>query len=165
MRKIFALILAVAGMIVLPISTASANGPPIVNDTSHPVNEAEIQVGVFPCTQQLAELALVESGVIHITVFSDDTVHFTGTLHGTVSADVIPTDGIIDFTGSFVEEFQGNGMVLEEGGAIGKAEASFILNGSVTASDGSTFKIHQNEHTVFDSAGVPKLDFSKVGCR
>jgi hypothetical protein len=42
---------------------------------------------------------------------------------------------------------------------------SFTLNGSGTNADGSTFKFHQNGHTVFDSAGVPKRDFSKTNGR
>jgi hypothetical protein len=157
--------LAFVGVLALPMASAFAQGPPVLNQTDHLVNESEIQVGVFPCTGQLAELTLVESGVIHITLFADNTVHFTGTLHGTLSADVLPTDGIPDVTGAFVERFGGNGMLLEEGGAIGKGEGSFILNGSVTTADGSTFKVHQNGNTVFDSAGVPKLDFSKTNCR
>jgi hypothetical protein len=158
-------LLAFVGVLALPMASAFAQGPPVVNQTNHLVNETEIQVGVFPCAGQPAELTLVESGVIHTILFADGTVHFTGTLHGTVSADALPTDGVPDFTGAFVEHFGGNGMLLEEGGAIGKGEGSFTLNGSGTNADGSAFKFHQNSNTVFDSAGVPKLDFSKTNCR
>jgi hypothetical protein len=160
-----AMLLVGSGLaIATNLGQAVAQGPPIVNETSHSVNEAETQEGVFPCTGQLAELRLVESGVIHITVFADGTVHFAGTLHGTLSADVLPTDGTPDFTGAFVERFGGNGLLLEQGGAVGKAGVSFVLNGNVAGADGSTFSVHESDHTVFDSAGVPKLDFSKVRC-
>ena len=56
-------------------------------------------------------------------------------------------------------QFPPNTSLAEQG------EGSFTLNGSGTNADVSTFKFHQNRNTVFDSAGVPKLDFSKTNCR
>jgi hypothetical protein len=46
-----------------------------------------------------------ESGLIHFCAFSDGTVHFTGTLRGTFSADALPTDAIPDPSGTFVHWF------------------------------------------------------------
>jgi hypothetical protein len=132
--------------------------------TDHFINEASTEIDVHPCTGQAAELTIVQSGVIHFAAFADGTVHFTGTLRGTFSADALPTDGIADATGSFVVWFGGNGLLLEEGGAVGKGVGSFTLNGKGTNADGSRFNFHQNAHTVFDTDGVPKLDFFKARC-
>jgi hypothetical protein len=94
----------------------------------------------------------------------DGSVHCTGTLHGTFSADLVPTDGVVDFTGSFVEWFGGQGALLEQGGAAGRAVESFVLNGQVTVANGSSFRIHENAHTVYNAAGLPALTFDKAVC-
>jgi hypothetical protein len=155
-------LVAAAGLLLLTAGGALAKGPPVVKVTERLVNEPTTDIGVHPCTGQPAELTLVESGVIHFSAFADGTVHFTGTLRGTFSVDALPADGIPDATGRFVEWFGGNGLLLEEGGAAGKAVASSTINGKGTNADGSTFSFHQNGHTVFDADGVPKLDFFKV---
>jgi hypothetical protein len=155
---------ATAGLLILTQGTALAQGPPIVQQTDHLVNQVEISIDVQPCTGQPAELTVTESGRIHFTLFADGTVHFTGTLHGTLSADALPADGIPDATGTFTTHFGGNGLLLEQGGAIGKGEGGSTVNLRGTNADGSAFRSHAQEHTVFDSAGVPKLDFSKARC-
>lgn len=156
---------AIVGLVLATAGGAFAQGPPVVNVTERLVNETSTDIGVHPCTGQPAELTLVESGVIHFSAFADGTVHFTGTLRGTFSADALPANSIPDATGRVVTWFGGNGLLLEEGGAVGKGEGSFTLNGKGTNADGSTFSFHQNGHTVFDANGVPKLDFFKVRAR
>jgi hypothetical protein len=155
-------LLAITGLLVLSVASAPAQGPPVVNQTDHIVNETSITVDAHPCTGQPAELTVIQSGVIHFSAFADGTVHFTGTLRGTFSADALPADGIPEATGRFVGWFGGNGLLLEEGGAVGKGEGAFTLNGRGTNADGSSFSFHQNGHTVFDADGVPQLDFFKV---
>ena len=155
-------LVAAAGLLLLTAGGALAKGPPVVKVTERLVNEPTTDIGVHPCTGQPAELTLVESGVIHFSAFADGTVHFTGTLRGTFSVDALPADGIPDATGRFVEWFGGNGLLLEEGGATGKAVASSTINGQGTNADSSTFSFHQNGHTVFGADGAPKLDFFKV---
>jgi hypothetical protein len=162
--------LAAAGlMVVVGLlafgSSAFANGPPVVKQTDQLVNEESTQVDVHPCTGVPVQLTLVETGMIHFSAFADGTVHFTGTLRGTFSADNLPADGVPDATGTFTTWFGGNGLLLEEGGAIGKAQSAFTLNGRGTNADGSTFRFHQNGNTVFDQDGVPKLDFANSRCR
>jgi hypothetical protein len=157
-------LLVVVGLLAFGTS-AVAKGPPVVNQTDHLVNETSTQIDVHPCTGVPVELTLVETGVIHFSAFADGTVHFTGTLRGTFSADALPTDGVPDATGTFTTWFGGNGLLLEEGGATGRAQSAFTLNGRGTNADGSTFSFHQNGNTVFDEAGVPKLDFAKSSCR
>ena len=162
--------MAVAGLLVvvglLAFGTSAvAKGPPVVNQIDHEVNETSTNLDVHPCTGAPVELTLVETGVIHFSFFADGTVHISGTLRGTFSADLLPTDGVPDATGTFTTWFGGNGLLLEEGGATGKAQSAFTLNGRGVNADGSTFRFHQNGNTVFDENGVPKLDFSKARCR
>lgn len=156
---------AVVGLLLATAGGAFAQGPPVVKVTERLVNETSTNIGVHPCTGQPVELTLVESGVIHFSAFADGTVHFTGTLRGTFSADAIPANGTPDATARFVTWFGGNGMLLEEGGAVGKGEGSFTFNGKGTNADGSTFSFHQNGHAVFDADGLPKLDFFKARSR
>lgn len=159
-----AALLMIAALLLLSAATAFAEGPPLVNQTDRLVDETSISLDQHPCTGQLAMVTTVESGVIHFSAFADGTVHFTGTLRGTISADAVPADGVPDATARFVVWFGGNGMLLEEGGAVGKGTGTFTLNGRGTNADGSTFSFHQTGHTVFDADGVPKLDFFKARC-
>ena len=139
-------------------TTASAAGPPIERMTVRLDNEVSVVHGVHPCTGQPAVITVVESGVIHLIIKADDTVHFNGTLRGTISADAEPADGVPDATGRFVSTFGGSGLLLEDGGATGRAVTGFVVNGSGTNSDGTTFRWHDNGRTVFDTTGTPKLD-------
>lgn len=166
MRKSLAAagLLVVVGLLAFG-SSAFAKGPPVVNQIDREVNETSTNLDVHPCTGVPVELTLVETGLIKFSFFADGTVHITGTLRGTFSADVLPADGVPDATGTFTTWFGGNGLLLEEGGATGKAQAAFTLNGRGVNADGSTFRFHQNGNTVFDANGVPKLDFAKSSCR
>jgi hypothetical protein len=154
-------LLAVSAVVLVTAGSAIAEGPPVVNQTDHIVNEVSTTLDVHPCTGAPVELTLVESGVIHFAAFADGTVHITGTLRGTFSADLVPADGVPDATGTVVTWFGGNGELLEEGGAFGKAQSAFTLNGTGTNADGTTFQFHQNGNVVFDPAGSPKLEFFK----
>jgi hypothetical protein len=156
---------AVAGLLLLTAGGAFAQGPPIVNQTDHIVDEASTQIDVHPCTGQPAEITLIESGVIHFSAFADGTVHITGTLRGTFSADLLPADGTPDATGRTVVWFGGNGKLLEEGGAFGKAQTAFTLTIKGTNADGTRFSVHQNGNAVFDPGGDPKLEFFKERTR
>ena len=157
--------LVAAALVLLTAAGALAMGPPVVNDTVHVVNEISTDIDVHPCTGQPAELIFTESGVIHFAAFADGTVHFTGSLRGTFSADALPTDGIPDATGTTVVWFGGNGALLEDGSAFGKAQTAFTLNGKGTNADGTTFGFHQNGNVVFDPSGTPKLEFFKERTR
>jgi hypothetical protein len=151
-------LLVVVGLLALG-TNAFASGPPVVNQTDHVVDETSTQIGVHPCTGAPAELTLTESGVIHFSAFADGTVHLTGTLRGTLSVDLLPTDGIPDATGTTIVWFGGNGSLLEEGGAFGKAQSAFTSTIKGTNADGTKFSVHQNGNVVFDADGLPKLEF------
>jgi hypothetical protein len=165
-RKIVPFVtLAAAALLLLTPASAFAQGPPVVNDTVHVIDETSTGVDVHACTGQAAELTFTESGVIHFMAFADGTVHFTGTLRGTFSADALPTDGIPDATGTTVVWFGGNGALLEDGTAFGKAQTAFTLNVQGTNADGTRFGFHQNGNVVFDPSGTPKLEFFKERTR
>jgi len=149
-------VVAVAGLLVA--APAAAQRPPVEHTTERLVNETSTEIDVHPCTGEPVELTLVESGLIHFAAFADGTVHFTGTLRGTFSADLLPANGTPDATGRFTTWFGGNGLLNEDGTAASKAQTAFTLNGQGTNADGSRFSFHQNGNTVFDSAGAPKLD-------
>jgi hypothetical protein len=164
-RRAGVVLLAISGLLVFSVASALAQGPPIVNQTDHIVNETSTDIDVHPCTGEPAELTVSESGVIHFVAFADGTVHFTGTLHGTFSADALPTDGIPDATGTSIVWFGGNGKLLEDGGAFGKAQTAFTSTIRGTNADGSTFRVHQNGNVVFDPDGNPRLEFFKTRTR
>jgi hypothetical protein len=156
---------AAAGLLLLTAGGALAQGPPVVNEVVRVVDETSTDIDVHPCTGEPAELTFTESGIIHFVGFADGTVHFTGTLRGTFSADALPTDGIPDATGTTVAWFGGNGALLEDGSAFGKAQTAFTSNVQGTNADGSRFGFHQNGNVVFDPAGTPKLEFFKERTR
>jgi len=156
----------VAALFLSAMAVAQAAGAPVENWTRHIDDQVSTSQDVHPCTGQPAEITVVESGVIHFTAQPDGNVHFTGTLRGTFSADGYPTDGVVDATGSYVIWFGGNGLLLEDGGATGKAQTAFTWSGQGRNADGSTFRWHINGNTLFDATGTPKLELSheKVRC-
>lgn len=157
--------LAIAGVLALGASSALAGGPPVVNTTDHLVDVTETFIDAHPCTGQPAEVTVIETGVIHFLAFADGTVHSTGTLRGSFSGDLLPTDGIPDATGWFTESFASNGAITETGSAFGKAVTTFTLNGQLTNADGSSARFHVMAHAVFDEDGSPKLSFLKAHCQ
>src|SRR5215207_7335004 len=117
-RRSLALV-AIAGLALFAAATASAQGPPIVNETEHFANEPDVFVDVNPCDpSQEVEVTSSDTGVIHFTLFADGTVHITGTVRSIVSVDVLPTDGIPDATGRTVVWFGSNGKLDPDTGGV-----------------------------------------------
>jgi hypothetical protein len=153
---------AVAGLAILAAASASAGGPPIVNETDHFANEPDVFVDVNPCNGEPVEVTSSDTGVIHFTVFADGTVHITGTVRSTVSVDVLPTDGTPDATGKTVTWFGSNGKVdPDTGEAFGKGESTFTNSVHVTFADGTRISFHEVAHVLFDANGVVKVEFDK----
>jgi hypothetical protein len=160
-RRSLALV-AIASLALFAAASASAGGPPIVNETEHFANEPDVFVDVNPCDpSQEVEVTSSDTGVIHFLAFADGTVHITGTIRSTISVDVLPTDGIPDATGRTVVWFGQNGKIDEEGEAFGKGETSFTFSAQVTFTDGTRISFHQVGHVVFDENGAVKLEFFK----
>jgi len=148
----------VAAFLATGTAAAQAAGPPVESWTEHIVGEVGTFTDVHPCTGQVAELTAVQSGVIHFVAKADGTVHITGNLSGTFSADLLPTDGIPDATGTFSATFGGNGLLVEGGEPVGKAVVHSTEGGTVVNSDGTTDRWHSNGVTVYDGDGLPKLN-------
>ena len=171
MRHIRLLItLSATGAVALFVGSAYAGGPPIVNETDHPINETETFVSADPCTGTPAQIALVQSGVEHVTFFADGTAHATETLRGTFSFRHLddsgnPVGGVYA-TGTTINTNGINGVIdpttLEP---IGRAGITDTLNGSGTRIDGRGFHFHENEHIlVVGTPPSPKLEFDKAHC-
>ena len=149
---------ALGGAALVSGASTVAAGPPVVNTTQQIVDETSTFVDVHPCTGQEAQITVVENGVIHFAAFADGTVHFTGTLRGTFTADLLPVDGTSDATGAYTTWFGGNGLLNEDGTAAGQAQTAFTFNLRGTNADGTTVRSHQNGNTVFDPSGEPKVN-------
>jgi hypothetical protein len=156
-------LLAIACLALFAAASASAQGPPIVNETDHFANEPDVFVDVNPCDpSQEVEVTSSDTGVIHFTLFADGTVHITGTIRSTFSIDVLPTDGTPDATGRGVTWFGTNGKIdPDTGEAFGKGETTFTFSAHVTFTDGTRISFHQVGHAVFDASGIVKLEFFK----
>jgi hypothetical protein len=148
----------VATLLVSGTAAAQAAGPPVESWTEHIDGEVGTFTDVHPCTGQVAELTAVQSGVIHFVAKADGTVHISGSLHGTYTADVLPTDGVPDATGTFMATFSGNGLLVEGGEPVGKAVLTSTEGGTIVNPDGSTDRWHSNGVTVYDGEGLPKLN-------
>jgi hypothetical protein len=159
----FLVVAAILGLALFAGASASATGPPIVNQTDHFADVPDVFVDVNPCDpSQEVEVTSIDTGVVHFSLFADGTVHLTGTIRSTVSIDVLPTDGTPDATGRTVSWFGANGEIdSDTGEAFGKGETSFTFNGTVTFTDGTKISFHQNGHIVFDETGVVKVEFFK----
>jgi hypothetical protein len=154
---------AIVGVALFAATAASATGPPIVNETDHFANEPDVFTDVNPCDpSQEVEVTSSDTGVIHVTVFADGTVHITGTVRSTFSVDVLPTDGTPDATGMGVTWFGTNGKIdPDTGEAFGKGESTFTNSVHVTFTDGTRISFHEVAHVLFDENGVLKVEFDK----
>ena len=155
---------AIAGLALCAAASASAKGPPIINETSHFADEPDVFVDVNPCDpSQEVEVTSSDTGVVHFSLFADGTVHITGTVRSTFSIDVLPTDGTPDATGRGVTWFGTNGKIdPDTGEAFGKGESTFTFSAHVSFADGTRISFHQVAHVVFDANGVVKVEFDKL---
>jgi hypothetical protein len=160
LRRVIIVPFGVAAALLLGGGSALAAGPPVVNETDHPVNQTQSFPNTDPCTGAPGTLTITFSGVEHITLFADGTAHFTDTERGTFQ--FVSAEGTS--TGTFVIWDGGNGQFDANGNLIGRGEVAFTLNGRGTRPDGSAFRFHNNAHVVTDAAGIPKVFFMKAQC-
>ena len=160
LRRVFIVPFGVVAALLLGSGSALAAGPPVVNETDHPVNQTQSFPSNDPCTGAPGTLTVTFSGVQHVTAFADGTAHFTDTLRGTLQ--FVSAEGTS--TGTFVFWDGGNGQFDANGNPVGSAEVTVTLNGSGTRPDGSAFRFHNNGHMVTDAAGILKVSFFKAQC-
>jgi hypothetical protein len=161
------LLLTMSGLLAFGAVSASAKGPPVINDISHAVNKTEMFTDVDPCTGDPADFTVTFSGVDHFMLFSDGTVHFAFSIRGTLVIDRLNTAAPVDATGRFLERGTGNGLLdPDTQQPIGKAQLSSTLNAvGINTADGSTFRLHSDAHVVTDQLGRSKVAFSKARCK
>ena len=161
MRRTLRLVTPLLGALLVAGSAAAAHaaGSPVESWTEHVDQQVSIEQDVHPCTGQAAELTTVMSGVIHFVAQADGTVHISGSLHGTFTADALPADGTVDATGSFDATFGGNGHIAEPGTVTGRAVLHSAEGGEIENADGTIDRWHHNGTSVYDGDGLPKLDF------
>jgi hypothetical protein len=155
------LITLIFGLFAFAAAGATAAGPPVVNTTEHVINQPFTDPGGIDCaTGNPSDIVGVVSGVVHILVLADGSVHVSGNVHGTSTNDDLPTDGVPDATNTFVSHFDDVFF------ASGKEIHTFGLHGEGTATaTGAGFRFDAVLHIVLDSDGTPKVNIARVVCR
>lgn len=140
-------------------AAATAGGPPVVNSTTHFVDEPLTDIGLNCASGNLAQSNGLFSGVIHTVVQADGSVHVTANTRGTDSLDDLPTDGIVDATTRFV--FNSHDIVFATGNEVHHFTGTGTL--TVTAT-GENLRFHVVIQMVLDREGDPKLDLLHFSC-
>jgi hypothetical protein len=138
---------------------ATAGGPPVVNSTTHFIDEPFGGVGLNCASGNLALSNGVFSGVIRTLVQADGTVNVSAHTRGTDSLDDVPTDGIVDATTTFV--FNANDIVFATGNEVHHFTGTGTL--TVTAT-GAELRFKVVVQVVLDQDGNPKVDQLRFVC-
>jgi hypothetical protein len=156
MARLWLLVPLAALSLLVTDATAAA---PIVNSTQHSVNEVFTDQGPNCATGNEAAITGVVSGVLRTLVLADGSVHISGAFHGTNEYDELPTDGVIDATGTFVLTFRD--VFFSSGREI----HTETLPGTVTdAATGEKFTFYVVFRLMLAPDGTPTVDFLKIEC-
>src|SRR5919109_1863335 len=101
---------------LLATEAATAGGPPVVNSTTHFIDEPFGGIGLNCASGNLALSNGSFSGVIHVLVKPDGSMLVSSHTRGTDALDDLPTDGIVDATTTFV--FNSNTIALPAGSGV-----------------------------------------------
>jgi hypothetical protein len=158
MRRV-PLIMALLLASLLATATATAGGPPVINTTTHFIDEPFSDVGLNCASGNLAQSNGVFSGVIHTLAQADGSLNVSVKTRGTDTLDDLPTDGIIDATTTFV--FNSNDIVF----ATGKEVPHFTGTGTLTVTaTGAELRFQVVIQVVLDEDGNPKVDLLRFVC-
>jgi hypothetical protein len=162
LRMLLVLCAALALTVGVATMSASAGGPPVVNTTTHFLNEPFTDPADFDCaTGQLAFGTGAFSGVIHVVIKADGSGLVSAHVRGTTSLDdYLPTaDGVPDATGTF--SFNSNDIVTPSGSQV----HHFTGTGNLTiAATGQTVRFVVVEQLVIDGSGNAKVDSVHLRC-
>jgi hypothetical protein len=127
-----------AATFALAVTSTVGGAPPISNVTVHPINAPlEPDLGINCGTGMPTLTTGSFSGVVHVLVLADGTVHINGSAEGSAINDDLAPDGNPDAITSFRSAF---GDVVRPGGS---QSHRFVLNGSgTTTATGETFRFH-----------------------
>jgi hypothetical protein len=157
MRRIPRIIVLVASLFAT--AAASAAGPPVVESTTHFVDEPFTDIGLNCASGNLAQSNGLFSGVIHTLVQADGSVHVSASTRGTDSLDDLPADGVVDATTTFV--FNSTDIVFATGNEVHHFTGTGTL--TVTAT-GAQLRFHVVIQMVLDRDGNPTLDLLHFRC-
>jgi hypothetical protein len=153
------LVTAAALVLMAGAGGALAGGPPIVNETVHPVDVAFSDVGDDCATGNQSARSITFSGVLRTLVLADGSHVFRGNVWGETVFDDLPADGILDASAHF--RFALGDMVLPSGSGV----YSEVWSGTSTAlATGETFRFQITYKLVLDSSGSPRIEVFRFTC-
>lgn len=165
-KRFFAAVLAAVGSTLSLAASATAGGPPVVIETTHPVDVTFSFPADDPCNGASTMVTGTGSGVSHFVLFADGRGQFTDTLNGTIVAYLVDAQGnptsTVDSTGSFTSWDGGSGFFDESGNPIGKSVFTDTFDTRQTTSSGQMFTAHVNGQTLTNPLGLIKLAFLNV---
>ena len=119
-RILLSMAFSLAGLAL--VAAATAGGPPVVNSTTHFINESFGGVGANCASGNRALSNGLFSGVIHTLARPDGSVLVSANTRGTDQLDDLPTDGTIDATTTFV--FNSHDIVFATGKEVHNTSSS-----------------------------------------
>ena len=133
--------------------TASAGGPPIVNDTTVTRNNSSVQPDTNPCTGAPAINPSSGQETFHITAFADGTIHVTAAIHSDFLVDTIDPAGV-DFSGHEADTFSFQGT-------NGAATTAVTFTPVLTGTDGTRLVGHEVGHFTVTANGDVTVSFDR----
>jgi hypothetical protein len=146
-----------AGIATLAVaSTASASGPPIVNET-RVTTGSSVQPDTNPCTGAPAINPSSGQETFHITAFADGTIHVTVAIHSEFLIDTIDPSGV-DYSGHEADTFSFQGT-------NGAAATTVTFTPVVTGTDGTHLVAHEVGHFTATANGDVAVSFDRFTFR
>jgi len=133
--------------------TASAGGPPVINETTVTRNNTSVQPDTNPCTGAPAINSSSGQMTSHITLFADGTIHVTVAIHSDFLIDTIDPAGV-DFSGH-----ETDGVSFE--GTNGAATGTGYFTPVVTGTDGTRLVGHEVAHFTVTANGDVTVSFDR----
>jgi hypothetical protein len=154
------LVLCAALGLTVGVASVTAGGPPVVNTTTHFLNEPFADPADFDCaTGQLALGTGAFSGAIHVVIQADGSGLVSSHVRGTTSLDDYPTDGVPDAVGKF--SFNSEDVVSSSGSQVHHFTGTGTL--TITAT-GQKVRFVVIEQAVIDASGNAKVDSVHFRC-
>jgi hypothetical protein len=159
-RLLFVLWTALLLTVGLAATTAFGGDAPVVNTTTHFLNEPFSDPADFDCaTGQTALGTGAFSGVIHVVIKADGSGLVSSHVRGTTSLDDLPTDGVPDATGRF--SFNSEDILSSSGSQVHHFTGTGTL--TITAT-GQKVRFVVIEQAVIDASGNAKVDTVHFRC-
>jgi len=133
--------------------TASAAGPPVINETTVTRNNTSVQPDANPCTGAPAINSSSGQMTSHITLFADGTIHVIVAIHSDFLIDTIDPAGV-DYSGHEADTSSFSGT---NGVATGSMTFTFLNTGT----DGTHLVGHEVAHFTVTANGDVTVSFDR----